>query len=264
MKNEANGSGGTPAAEGVDPAAGVPPPAVGGKWKLVIGVLLVIGLIIASRVFPVGDWLKSFNDWMAGLGTLGIVIFVAVYVLAAVLFLPGSVLTLGAGFAFGVAKGFVAVSVGATLGAAAAFLIARHFARDSVSRKFGANASFSAVDRAVGREGAKIVFLLRLSPIFPFNVLNYLLGLTSVGFWPYAFASWAGMLPGTLLYVYLGYAGRAGLAAASGETDGSTLKYVYLGAGLLATLAVTIHVTRLARRALKQANGSSAGDPSTN
>lgn len=227
-----------------------------GKWKLLFGALLVVGLIIASRVLPVGDWLKSFNDWVAGLGALGIVIFVVVYVAAAIFLLPGSVLTLGAGFAFGVVKGFLAVSVGSTLGAAASFLIARHFARETVSRRFGANTNFSAVDRAVGREGAKIVFLLRLSPVFPFNVLNYLLGLTGVRFWPYVLASWLGMMPGTLLYVYLGYAGKAGLAAASGGAEDNTLKYVYLGAGLLATLAVTIYVTRLARRALKQADGA--------
>jgi len=242
------------------PAAPVTKPTAGGKWKLVVGLLFVAGLIVASRVFPVGDWLKAFNDWVAGLGGVGILIFVGVYVAAAVLFLPGSVLTLGAGFAFGVVKGFLAVSVGSTLGAAASFLIARHFAREAVSRKFGANANFSAVDRAVGREGAKIVFLLRLSPVFPFNVLNYLLGLTSVHFWPYVLASWAGMLPGTLLYVYLGYAGKAGLAAASGGAEDNTLKYVYLGAGLLATLAVTVYVTRVARRALKQTGGGSAGD----
>jgi len=224
-----------------------------GKLKFIVGGLLVVGLIIASRFLPIGDWLKSFNDWVAGLGVFGIVVFVAVYIAAAVLFLPGSVLTLGAGFAFGVAKGFLAVSIGSTLGAAASFLIARHFARDAISRKFGSNAGFASVDRAVGREGAKIVFLLRLSPVFPFNVLNYLLGLTSVRFWPYVAASWAGMLPGTLLYVYLGYAGKAGLDAASGGASDNTLKYVYLAAGLVATLIVTIYVTRIARRALKQA-----------
>jgi len=230
-----------------------------GKWKLIVGGLLVIGLIIASRVLPVGDWLDAFSERVGDLGPRGIVIFVDVYVVATVLFLPGSLLTLGAGFAFGVARGFLAVSAGATMGAAAAFLIARHFARDAVSRKFGSNARFSAVDRAVGREGAKIVFLLRLSPVFPFNALNYLLGLTSVRFWPYVFASWSGMLPGTLLYVYLGYAGKAGLAAASGDAETSALKYAYLAAGLLATLGVTIYVTRLARRALRQAGGAASG-----
>lgn len=236
-------------------------PVGGGKLKFIIGGLLIVGLIIASRFLPVGDWLKAFNDWVAGLGVLGIVVFVVVYIAAAVLFLPGSVLTLGAGFAFGVAKGFLAVSIGSTLGAAASFLIARHFARDAISRKFGSNAGFSSVDRAVGREGAKIVFLLRLSPVFPFNVLNYLLGLTSVRFWPYVAASWAGMLPGTLLYVYLGYAGKAGLDAASGGSSDNTLKYVYLAAGLLATLVVTIYVTRIARRALKQAGDLTPDGP---
>lgn len=236
-------------------------PAGVSKVKLVIAALVVAGLVVASRVLPVGEWLKSFNDWVAGLGLLGIAIFVGVYILAAVLFVPGSVLTLGAGFAFGVAKGFLAVSLGATLGAAAAFLIARHLAREPVSRRIGASDKFSAVDRAVGREGAKIVFLLRLSPVFPYNALNYLLGLTSVRFWPYLLASWAGMLPGTLLYVYLGYAGKAGLAAASGGAEDNRLRYVYLGVGLLATLLVTIYVTRLARRALHQAGDRPKSPP---
>lgn len=250
-----------PSSTSTSPAAApAAPSGRGGMWKLIVGVLLVVGLVIASQVLPVREWLTTFNDWVAGLGGLGIVIFIAVYVVATVLFLPGSALTLGAGFAFGVVQGFLAVSVGSTLGAAASFLVARHFARAAVSRRFGANPNFTAVDRAVGREGAKIVFLLRLSPAIPFNVLNYLLGLTSVGFWPYVLASWVGMLPGTLLYVYLGYAGRAGLAAASGEGGDHPFKYVYIGAGLLATLAVTIYVTRLARRALRHAADSGA-DP---
>ena len=226
-----------------------------GRAKLIVGVLAVLALLVAGRAFPVVDWLNASNAWVADLGAVGVAIFVVVYVVATVLLLPGSVLTLGAGFIFGVGKGFLVVSGAATLGAAAAFLIARHLARAAVTRRFGGNARFAAVDEAVGREGAKIVLLLRLSPVFPFNLLNYLLGLTSVRFWPYVLASWVGMLPGTLLYVYLGYAGRTGLAAAAGGGEGDTLRYVYLGLGLVATLGVTIYVTRLARRALRQAAG---------
>ncbi|HEY5552975.1 MAG TPA: TVP38/TMEM64 family protein [Opitutaceae bacterium] len=224
-----------------------------GRLKIMLVAIAVIGLIAAGRFLPIGAWLQEFNAWVSGLGAIGLVVFVAVYVLAAVLFVPGSALTLGAGFVFGVVKGFVVVSIGATLGAAAAFLVSRHLAREAVSRRLARSERFQAVDRAIGREGAKVVLLLRLSPVFPYNALNYLLGLTSVRFWPFTLASWVGMLPGTLLYVYLGHAGRAGLEAATADHAGDqTLRLVYLGAGLLATLAVTIYVTRLARRELRR------------
>jgi uncharacterized membrane protein YdjX (TVP38/TMEM64 family) len=230
------------------------PPAKSGWPKLALLAMVIIALVLGGRFLPIASWLEAFNGWVGGLGTAGLIVFVAVYVVAAVLFVPGSALTLGAGFVFGVAKGFVAVSIGATLGAAAAFLVSRHFARDLVSRRLAKSANFQAVDRAIGREGAKIVLLLRLSPVFPYNVMNYLLGLTSVRFWPYTFASWLGMLPATLLYVYLGHAGRAGLEAArSGADADQMLRFIYLGAGILATLTVTIYVTRLARRELKRA-----------
>lgn len=228
-------------------------------WRPPVAALVVVAVIVALRTLPVGEWLETFNAWVAGLGAWGFVVFVAVYVIAAVLFLPGSALTLGAGFIFGIGLGLAAVSLGSTLGAASAFLISRHLARDAVSARFGGNEKFASVDRAVGREGARIVFLMRLSPVFPFNVLNYLLGLTSIRFWPYVLASWAGMLPGTLLYVYLGYIGRAAAEAAAGgagAADGGALRYVYLGVGLLATLGVTIYVTRLARRALRETSAN--------
>ncbi|MFP4283872.1 MAG: TVP38/TMEM64 family protein, partial [Opitutales bacterium] len=153
--------------------------------------------------------------------------------------------------AFGLIWGFVLVSAGATLGAAAAFLIARHGARDWVAKRLAANAKAQEVDRAVSERGWKIVLLLRLSPVFPFNALNYILGLTGVRFWHYVLASWSGMLPGTLLYVYLGWAGRRGLEAAADEGETRTMEMVYMGLGLLATLAVTVYVTRVARRALQ-------------
>lgn len=221
-------------------------------WKALAAGLLVGGLLLGGRLLPVADWLKAFNTWVAGLGPWGFVVFVGAYVAATVFFLPGSILTLGAGFIFGVFKGTLAVSAGSTLGAAAAFLVSRYLARDAVGRKLAGSDKFQAVDRAIGRQGAKIVLLLRLSPVFPFNALNYLLGLTAVRFWAYAGASWLGMLPGTLLYVYLGYAGRAGLEAAAGQNAGGGMwRLVYMAAGLLATLAVTVYVTRLARQALR-------------
>ena len=170
--------------------------------------------------------------------------FILIYVLACVCFVPGSVLTLGGGALFGVAWGSVYVSIGATAGATAAFLVGRYLARDWVARKIEGNKAFSAIDRAVAEEGWKIVLLTRLSPIFPFSLLNYALGLTRVPLRHYVLASWIGMIPGTIMYVYIGSLARA----STGET--STAQWILRGVGLVATILVTVLLTRIARRAL--------------
>lgn len=221
------------------------------KWAAVAAVLL--GLVVASRLLPVNQWFEAFNKWVGHLGPWGIVIFIAVYVLATVLLLPGSILTVGAGFVFGLGWAFLAVSIGSTVGAALAFLIARFVAREKIEAMAKDNKTFRRIDKAIGEQGAKLVFLLRLSPVIPFNLSNYFYGLTAVKFWPYVVASWIGMLPGTLLYVYLGTAGRAGLQAAAGEDTGrSPLEWTFLGVGLAATVIVTVWVTKIARDALQK------------
>lgn len=216
------------------------------------GAALVV-LVLAARFLPFPRWLESFSGWVNGLGTLGLVVYALVYAAAAVLLLPGSVFTFAAGAAFGLLRGFFTVWLGATLGAALAFLVARHLARKKVEDFVERKPSFSAIDRAVARDGWKIVLLTRLSPVFPFNFQNYAYGLTSVGFWSYLAASWVGMIPGAFLYVYLGTLGRSGLEAASGAESAESLKLLLQGVGLLATLAVTVIITRIARRALAQA-----------
>lgn len=230
-----------------------------GKAKLVIAVLIVVALLVASRFFPIGEYLKGLLDWIRNLGPIGYLVFIGVYIVAAVLFLPGSVLTLGAGAVFGLAGGFVAVSIGSTLGAAASFLVGRFLARDAIAKKVEGNERFAAIDRAVGREGFKIVLLTRLSPIFPFNLLNYAYGLTKVGFWQFVLASWLGMMPGTVLYVYLGTAAGdlAGSGAGSAGGAGLALKLV----GLAATIAVTVVITRVARKALNEATALVESSP---
>lgn len=221
------------------------------RWGRLVAILTVLAaLAVLSRVLPVGQWLESLNEWLAQAGPIGWLVFFGVYVVAAVFFIPGSILTLGAGFAFGLVTGAGVVLVSATAGACAAFLVSRYLARDAVQKKFGESKRFAAIDRAVAREGWKIVLMLRLSPVFPYNVLNYLLGLTGISFWRYLAASAIGMIPGTLLYVYIGYAGRAGLEKAGGSGD--TLKLVYTVLGLVVTAGVTFFVTRLARNALRQ------------
>jgi uncharacterized membrane protein YdjX (TVP38/TMEM64 family) len=222
--------------------------------RLVVLIAIVIALFLAMKFLPVQQWLRDFNDWVGQMGVAGIFIFIAVYAVATVLLAPGSILTIGGGFAFGLWKGFLAVSAGATLGASLAFLVARFIARDKIEAIAQRNATFRKIDSAIGKEGAKLIFLLRLSPVIPFNLSNYFYGLTSVKFWPYVLASWIGMMPGTFLYVYIGAAGKAAVAAAAG---GEAMKHrwqywTFTGVGLAATIIVTIWITKIARDALRE------------
>ncbi len=221
------------------------------KYGLV--VLVVAGLVVAARLVPLASWIETFNAQVAGLGVLGLVAFALVYAVATVLLIPGSLLTLAGGATFGLLPGFLSVWSGATLGAALAFLVSRHLARRRVEGWIREKPSFSAIDKAVANEGWKVVLLTRLSPVFPFNFQNYAYGLTSVSFVHYVLASWIGMLPGTFLYVYLGTLGKSGLEAASGAEGAGTVKLALQIVGLAATVAVTVLITRTARRALKEA-----------
>ena len=168
--------------------------------------------------------------------------------------LPGTPLTLGAGWVYGVVPTTIAVSVGSTLGASLAFLVGRYFARGWVEKKIAAHPRFQAIDRAVGAQGFKIVLMLRLTPLVPFNLLNYGLALTRVSFRDYVLASWIGMLPGTLLYVYLGSA--AGEAAAGSDSD--LLGRVGFWGSLVVTVVVTVAVSRIAKKALDRILANSA------
>ena len=197
------------------------------------------------------EFLSSALAWTAAAGPAGQAPFMGLYVLATVAFLPGSVLTLGAGAAFGLWKGFVLVSIGSTVGSSAAFLIGRYLLRDRVARKLQAFPSFAAVAGAVGTEGWKVVLLTRLSPVLPFNLLNYAYGLTTVGFGEYALASWIGMIPGTFLYVYLGAA--AGEAARGGPRARTPAEWALYAGGLAATAVAAWLVGRTAKRALSAA-----------
>jgi uncharacterized membrane protein YdjX (TVP38/TMEM64 family) len=213
--------------------------------KKILVALVALAVVVALFTFDVRALLRDALAGLESLGPWGPVIFVLLYIVAAVLFVPGSALTLGAGALFGVGLGSVLVSVGATLGATAAFLFGRYLARDWVAKKIEGNAAFAAIDRAVASEGWKIVGLTRLSPAFPFTLLNYAFGLTRVSLRDYVLASWIGMIPGTVMYVYLG-----SLARAAGERHRTPAEWALYGVGLVATIGVTVFVTRLARTAL--------------
>jgi len=216
------------------------------KWRWFLYAAAAVVIVLALKYFHVQDGLKAALDWIGKLGSWGPVIFVGLYVVATVLFIPGSVLTLGAGAVFGVVLGSLCVSISATLGATAAFLVGRYLARDAIARKIERNPKFATIDRAVADEGWKIVLLTRLSPVFPFTLLNYAFGLTRVKLSHYVLASWIGMMPGTVMYVYLGSLVNVG----AGHRQRTTGEWVLYGVGLLATVTVTVFVTRLARQAL--------------
>lgn len=218
------------------------------RGLLVVAALAV--LLLAGRYL--GGYVPRFAAWVDGLGLWGPVVFMLGYAVATVAFIPGSLLTLAAGAIFGLVRGTAFVLVGASLGACAAFLVARYVARRAVERKLEGHPRFHAIDRAVGREGLKIVTLLRLSPVFPFNLLNYSLGLTRVRFRDYLLAC-LGMLPGTFLYIYYGKAlGSLAAVAGGAEVERGWGHWLVLGLGLVATVLVTLFITRIARRALTQ------------
>ena len=223
-----------------------------GPIKWVSAVVIVAALLLIMGQLPMKQAIEHFEGTIESLGLVGMVIYGVIYVSATVLFIPGSILTAGAGFLFGLVGGTIVVSLGSTTGAALAFLIARYFARDQFAKKIEQYPKFSAIDKAIGQRGWKIVALLRLSPAVPFNFQNYLYGLTSIRFVPCVLVSWVAMMPGTFMYVFLGKIGKQGVQAASGVQQTAELgKAMLMGVGLLATVAVTIYITHIAKRAIK-------------
>ncbi len=222
------------------------------KWASIAAI--VVALLVVMSALPIKDALDALEGWIDTLGVWGPVLFGLIYVVATVFMVPGSAITLAAGAIFGLVTGTIVASVSSVTGAALALLIGRYLARDRVEKMARGNAKFKAVDRAVSEGGWKVVAMLRLSPVIPFNLQNYLYGLTGINFWVCVLTSWVAMLPGTFVYVYVGYAGREGAeAAAGGGMDGGSIgKWVLLGVGLAATVAVTVYVTRLAKQKLAE------------
>jgi uncharacterized membrane protein YdjX (TVP38/TMEM64 family) len=228
-------------------------------------LLFVAGLVVGISIAVPPSWAASstivtnFNPqfllrnaltWIESLGSIGAIAFIGIYILATVAFLPAFILTLGAGVIFGLWIGSIYVFIGATLGSIAAFFVGRYFARNWVAKKIAGNENFSAIDRAVGKEGLKIVLLTRLSPAFPFNLLNYAFGLTGVSTKDYIIGS-VGMIPGTIMFVYIGsLAGNIALIGTDAQPTNPTLQWTLRIIGFLATVAVTVYVTRLAKQSL--------------
>jgi len=218
------------------------------KGLTVLGIIAALGVV--TQFFDTQAFLRQALAWIAGLGFWGPIIFIGVYILATVLFVPGSILTLGAGVVFGGVGGAIAVLIGATLGATAAFLVGRYLARNWVQERIEDHPKFKAIDQAVAAQGFKIVLLTRLSPVLPFNLLNYAFGITQVSLKDYLLGC-LGMIPGTILYVYLGsLAGNLAMVGTDSPPTHAGLVWTLRLLGLIATISVTVYVTRIARRAL--------------
>lgn len=217
------------------------------RWTaLLIGVM---ALIVLVRRLPTRDLFSVLESLISSLGMWGPVVLTLAYIVATIFLVPGTFLTLVAGALFGLTAGTITVSIGSTLGASACFLIARYVARDRVADWVQQYPHFRAIDRAIEEGGWKIVALLRLSPAIPFNVQNYLYGLTLIRFWPFVIASWLAMLPGTFLYVYLGHVTQAALGTDRTRTPG---EWILLGIGLVSTLIASVYIAHLARRKIDQ------------
>lgn len=205
-----------------------------------------------SGGFNAQQWLRDALQWINSLGAVGAVAFTLLYIIATVAFLPGSILTLGAGIVFGIVLGSFYVFIGATIGATTAFLVGRYLARGWVAKKIERNQKFRVIDEAVGREGLKIVLLTRLSPLFPFNLLNYAYGITGVSLKDYIIGS-VGMIPGTIMYVYIGsLAGNLATVGSETQPTNPTIQWTIQIMGFIATVAVTLYITQVARKALEE------------
>ncbi|KAK7404205.1 hypothetical protein VNO78_04889 [Psophocarpus tetragonolobus] len=228
------------------------------KGTLLAGVLLVgiVGGFASVGYFykdQINSFLNYFSVFIEGYGPAGYALFVAVYAGLEILAIPAIPLTMSAGLLFGSVIGTIIVSISGTVAASVAFLIARYFARERIVKLVEGNKKFLAIDKAIGENGFRVVTLLRLSPLLPFSLGNYLYGLTSVKFIPYVLGSWLGMLPGTWAYVSAGAFGRAIIQDESELTNifGGNSQLLTLGLGLLATALAAAYVTRLAKDAIK-------------
>ncbi|MGH7905569.1 MAG: TVP38/TMEM64 family protein [Candidatus Binataceae bacterium] len=218
--------------------------------KLTLAMVVIAAIIIVARHLGAEARVRQLLETVRNLGALAPLAFVGIYILSCVLFLPGVILTVGAGALFGLGLGSIYASIGATLGATAAFLAGRYLARELVAARLDNYPRFKLIDTAVARDGRKIVFLTRLTPVLPFNFLNYAYGLTGVRLGDYVLASWLGMLPGTVMYVYIGSLAGS-LARAGGHSAAKDrAEWMLYAVGFAATVAVALYIARIARQSL--------------
>ena len=221
------------------------------RVRVLLGIAILVGLAGFYQTLPAGETINTLVARIEGLGPWAGAVFVLVYAAASVLLLPVWILTVAAGAVFGVARGSVLVLAGATLGALAAFALARTALRERIRRAARAYPSFETLDHAIAAQGGRIVFLVRLSPVFPFVYVNYLFGLTAIPARTYLVTTILGMIPATVVYVALG--ASAGAAATGDAETWSTARIVFTIVGAVAAVAVSFIVARIATRAVREA-----------
>ncbi len=223
-------------------------------WKLLVPVLMAAAIAVVWFFSPVDDWIRSFSGWIQGLGAWGYVLFSGIFAAATIVAAPTSLFTVAAGFLFGIGWGLLVVQAGAMIGGALAFLIARYLLRDTVKAFIKRRPRFLALDHAVAKEGWKIALLMHLNPLVPFNFQNYAFGLTRIKFWPYV-GTCLGIIPGVLLYLYLGAAG----GALTGDGKWGAAQWSFFALGLVATLAATVFISKKAKEQLDNAGIEEGG-----
>src|SRR5918994_5442801 len=228
--------------------------------KLILLITVIVAAGVGFLFLPVRQGFMHLEGYVQSLGAIGPAVVVLAYVFCTVLLVPGSAITIGSGTLFGLKTGLVVVVLGANLGALAAFLLARTFLREKVTRWAEGRPKFRSLDQAIGKQGFKMVLLTRLSPVFPFVLLNYFLGMTAIRTGSYALANLIGMLPATFLFVYIGAAARDALAGQM-DTSAGFYQQILKVVGLLATVAVVIIITGIAHKALPVAEHEQEGDP---
>ena len=210
-------------------------------WKPIVLLGAIVAIIIVAQRFGIGGKLGELRTWIEGLGVLGPVVFILLYVAATVAVLPGSALTVAAGALFGSLGGVVIVSIASTIGASLSFLVGRYFARGAVSNWLSQNEKFTKLDELTEKHGEIIVAITRLVPIFPFNLLNYGFGLTKVHFRTYVLWSWICMLPGTALYV-------VGMDAVSTAIEQGKIPWLLIGILLCVLVILTVLVSQARKK----------------
>lgn len=231
---------------------------VSSSKKQIIGLVAIAVLFTAAPAMAqsasaqgfVPELLHNSLQWIEDTEPAGAIAFILIYIIATVAFIPSSILTLGAGVVFGVVLGSIYTLIGATIGATAAFLVGRYLIRGWITRKIEGNDKFKAIDKAVAKEGFKIVFLARLSPVLPFIVLNYAFGVSGVSLKDYFLGS-IGMIPGNIMYVYIGSTAYSLATIGKEQPTNPALQWAIRIISLIATVAVTIYITRVARKALE-------------
>jgi uncharacterized membrane protein YdjX (TVP38/TMEM64 family) len=216
--------------------------------KLIALFFMLAAVIILFHILPVATWLRTFQTYVRSLGALGYVVYIVVYAACVVAFVPGSILTLGAGAIFGFVGGTIVVVIGATIGATLSFLLARTVMRKRIEAMTTTNAKFRALDHAIAAEGMKIVFLVRLAVVFPFTWINYAFGLTAIPLGRYVLATFVGILPATAAFVFVSSA-----ATSAATTPASSVtKVVYIAGGVVAVI-VSVLIGRIATKAIRRA-----------